>query len=343
MLTEFPASAYGKMINATFTAPIWAKNAHIQTIYPKYFIRRNSLAFERKRVDTPDGDFLDLGLLFPANTKSVKAVVVLFHGLEGSQQSHYIQHLSETLYAQDMGVVVMHFRGCSGELNRTVRAYHSGETTDARFCIDWIKANYMQSGQAYESAPLFAVGFSLGGNMLLKLLGEKHTNDFSAAVSVSAPIDLSASSEAINKGFARQYQAHLLRTMQQNVINKMAIMDLRPHVQLDAHGIKQLTSFRLFDEYVTSKLHGFVDADDYYAQSSAMPFLTTIDTPTLVLHAADDPFMDARVIPKEAQLSQSVAYELSQNGGHVGFMHGNPFEPSLWLPSRISAFFQEFL
>jgi predicted alpha/beta-fold hydrolase len=342
--------AYGRISESQFNAPRWARNAHVQTIYPKFFMRKEAIhrellidgeiPFKRVRLDTPDNDFLDLALLFPPKERQVKAIAVLFHGLEGSQNSHYIRHLAGTLLKQDIATVLMHFRGCSGEINRTARAYHSGETSDAKYCIDWIKREYL-SGDT--PPPFFAVGFSLGGNMLLKLLGEETHSGITAAVSVSAPIDLSASSQAINIGFAKRYQSHLLATMQNNLIQKMAKMDLRPYIQLSANDVRQLNSFRLFDEYVTSRLHGFKDANDYYAKSSAMQFLPSINTPTLILHAADDPFMDERVIPKQKQLSKHIAYELSTHGGHVGFMAGSPLQPTLWLPQRISAFFQEFL
>jgi hypothetical protein len=230
----------------------------------------------------------------------------------------------------------MHFRGCSGEINRRPRAYHSGETADPQHCIEWIKASYPQ-------AKLFAAGFSLGGNMLLKLLGEQHNSAIAAAVSVSAPIQLSASAYAINRGIAKRYQSHLLKTMQQNLSLKMQSIDMRPHLALRADEVKNLTTFRSFDEHVTSRLHGFEGADDYYANASAMRFLKNINTPTLVLHAADDPFMDERVIPNTSQLSTSIAYELSHHGGHVGFVYGTLRTPRLWLPERIVSFFQEYL
>lgn len=327
---------FGKITPADFQAPLWARNAHIQTIFPKFFLRTPNVGFKRVRIDTPDGDFLDLGLLLPASTRPPEKIAVLFHGLEGSEKSHYIQHLASTLYERDIATVVMHFRGCSGEINRMPRAYHSGETSDARHFLLWINKTYPQ-------ADLVAAGFSLGGNMLLKLLGETDGLGIKAAVSVSAPIQLSASSDAINKGFSRRYQSHLLKTMRQNLLEKMSAIDMRAHLQINDNEVESLNTFRLFDEHVTSKLHGFENADDYYAKSSAMPFIKNISLPTVLIHAQDDPFMDERVIPDVAQLSPSTAYELSQYGGHVGFMYGTPHAPRLWLPRRITEFFQEYL
>ncbi|WP_371194330.1 hydrolase [Glaciecola sp. SC05] len=330
------STQFGKVSKAQFEAPLWARNSHIQTIYPKFFLRTPKIPFESVRIDTPDGDFLDLGLLLPGSKQAPKTIAVLFHGLEGSQNSHYIQHLAEMLLKQNIASIVMHFRGCSGVINRRPRAYHSGETTDAQHCVKWIR-------QTFPEAQLLAAGFSLGGNMLLKLLGESDGLGFKAAVSVSAPIQLAASAEAINKGFAKRYQSHLLKSMRQNLQEKMTAIDMRPHLHVTAKELGNLKSFRLFDEHVTAKLHGFKDADDYYTKASAMPFLQNIRLPTLILHAKDDPFMDERVIPSTSQLSLSTAYEISQHGGHVGFMYGQPLAPKLWLPERISAFFQECL
>jgi len=321
---------------AKFTAPLWARNAHIQTIYPKLFLRTPNVHFKSVRIDTSDGDFLDLGLSMSPSGQPPKVIAVLFHGLEGSQKSHYIQHLVVKLHEHGIASIVMHFRGCSGVINNRPRAYHSGETDDAQQCLLWIKNTYPQ-------AVLFAAGFSLGGNMLLKLLGESGDQNLKAAVSVSAPIKLAASSDAINKGFAKRYQSHLLKTMQQNLVEKMSVMDMRSHLNIKREDVGRLSTFRLFDEHVTSKLHGFDDANDYYAKSSAMSLIKKIQLPTLIIHSQDDPFTDERVIPEASQLSLKTAYEISRYGGHVGFVQGSPWAPKLWLPERITQFFQEHL
>ena len=369
---EAKASQYGKISRSEFVAPYWAKNPHIQTIFPKFVFKAPQVSFERQRINTPDGDFLDLGVLLPnddeqnsnqqnadeQNTNSshpqtsnlqppyIKQtsmrIAVLFHGLEGSENSHYIQHLAHHLSEQNIATIVMHFRGCSGEVNRTPRAYHSGETSDAQHCLAWIR-------EKFPTAQVFAVGFSLGGNMLLKLLAENTDIDLQAAVSVSAPICLSASSQAINKGFAKRYQKHLLKSMQQNLLSKMAKIDMRAHLDIQPEDVEGLSTFWLFDEHVTSKLHGFINADDYYARCSALPMLKNIQIPSLIIHAADDPFMDSRVIPNADQLSDFTAYELSEHGGHVGFFYGAGLSSLLsahssaqfWLPQRIIGFIQE--
>jgi predicted alpha/beta-fold hydrolase len=332
-MTNAAKTRFGQITTSSFNAPIWAANAHLQTIFPKFFIRAPQIAFKSKRIDTPDGDFLDLAINLPHGAKTM---AVLFHGLEGSKDSHYILHLVEALQAQGIASLVMHFRGCSGEINQTPRAYHSGEIGDALHTLQWI-------GDTFSDLRLFTIGFSLGGNMLLKLISEHSELPIEGAVSVSAPLDLAASSQAINQGFARKYQAHLLKSMKATLSTKMQRLDMRPHLSLSIDEVEQLDSFYAFDEHVTSKLHGFVDAKDYYQRASALPDLHKITVPTLILHAADDPFMDARVIPTPEQISPSVAYELSKRGGHVGFLYGNIWQPKFWLPTRIIAFIQEHL
>lgn len=324
---------FGKIKTASFTSPWWAQNAHLQTIYPKFFLGTPEISFIHKRIDTPDGDFLDLALNIPENAE---ALVLLFHGLEGSKDSHYIRHLSYALSQMEIASVVMHFRGCSGEVNRMPRAYHSGEVTDAQCTLKWII-------NQYSHLKLFTVGFSLGGNMLLKLLSQAHQFPIEAAVSVSAPLNLAASADTINRGFARAYQAHLLKSMKATLLAKMQIIDMSAHLALNQEQVRRLNSFREFDQHVTSRLHGFVDASDYYQKASALPDLHKVITPTLLLHATDDPFMDSRVIPSEDQLSPTLAYELSQTGGHVGFLCGTLRTPKLWLPQRITQFISEYL
>ncbi|MFC3122620.1 hydrolase [Agaribacter flavus] len=324
---------FGKVSQSQFVAPVWAKNRHFQTIWPKYAIPVPKLNTIQERVATSDGDFVDLAWYLPPEPK---AIAVVFHGLEGSIHSHYIGHLFSTLYRAGMGAVLMHFRGCSGELNLTPRAYHSGDTEDANYILKHVK-------QRYVDTKLFCVGFSLGGNMLLKLLAEPKEHPVVSAVAVSAPIDLHACAEAINTGFSALYQSHLLKSMKANVLLKMQHVDMTRYLNLTREEIKALSSFRDFDEHITARLHGFASADDYYSKCSAISCLQAINIPTLMLHAADDPFMDNRVIPNNEQLSNSLAYELSAHGGHVGFVHGSPVKPRLWLPERITKFIKAFL
>jgi hypothetical protein len=330
-------SKFGKVVSSTFQAPRWARNAHIQTIWPRYLIKKPELNTQNERITTPDGDFLDIAWCLPDNilAQSAKGVVVVFHGLEGSVNSHYARHLINRIKEDGFIVALMHFRGCSHESNITPRAYHSGETVDPIQTISHVK-------QRYPNLPVFAVGYSLGGNMLLKLLSETAGQKvLCAAVAVSAPLLLAECAFRMQRGFSRLYQHYLLNSMKNKLLEKMQCLDIRRALDIDAGNVKALSTFREFDQDVTAKLHGFEGADDYYEHCSAMPMLKNITTNTLVLHSRDDPFMTEAVVPSENQLSNSVAYELSEKGGHVGFLHGTPFKPKLWLQERISEFLEE--
>ena len=309
-------TAFGQIKSFAFAAPWWAKNRHVQTIYGRYFGQHPTIAFEPERVELEDGDFIDLA--WAPKPTQCKGLLILFHGLEGSKDSHYIKHAVYVL-SQQYHCVVMHFRGCSGAINRTHRAYHSGETSDPKVIISLLQIRYPKQ-------PLYAMGFSLGGNMLCKLNAEYGAmNPLSGSVVVSAPLRLDACADAINHGFAKVYERRLLRSMQANLKEKMQTMDYTGKVRISIQEIEQLSSFERFDENVTAPLHGYAGAQDYYTQCSGLSFLHAIEKPTLLIHALDDPFMNEEVIPSEHQLSPSVAYELSQNGGHVGFFTGLPW------------------
>jgi predicted alpha/beta-fold hydrolase len=330
-------STFGKVVSSTFKAPKWARNPHVQTIWPRYLIKKPELNIANERISTPDGDFLDIAWCVPDHieAKDAKGVVVVFHGLEGSINSHYARHLIKRIQGDGFIVALMHFRGCSHEVNMTPRAYHSGETVDPMQTIAHVK-------KRYPDLPMFAIGYSLGGNMLLKLLSDTAGQKvLCAAVAVSAPLLLAECALRMQRGFSRLYQYYLLNSMKNNLLVKMKRIDMYHLLNVNEREIKGLTTFREFDQEVTSQLHGFDGADDYYAQSSALPMLKNITTNTLVLHAKDDPFMTEAVIPSDNQLSKSIAYELSEKGGHVGFLHGTPFAPKLWLQDRISQFLNE--
>ena len=324
---------FGKIVSSGYQSPAWCKNRHVQTIWGKYGVRRAPIAWRLERFALPDNDYVELA--WAPEPNQVKGVVTLFHGLEGSKDSHYIQDAVAAFADTDYQVVLMHFRGCHGEPNLTHRAYHSGETSDAL-----VFAKALQT--RFPNTPLFAVGFSLGGNMLMKLAGETGADcPFVSCVSVSAPLRLDQCADAIQQGFARVYEAKLLRSMQANLRAKMASMDYQGKVRVSAATVKNLDTFTKFDENVTAPLHGYAGADDYYQKCSGLQFLKSIQAPTLVLHALDDPFMNHNVVPKVQELSPSVAYELSRRGGHVGFLTGSPWRMGSWLQTRIPDFIEE--
>lgn len=325
----------GKKYPAAYQAPAWCKNPHLQTIWPRFFGLRKIVPVTMERIDTPDDDFIDLA--WGPAPQETQAVIVLFHGLEGSKDSHYIQDMLQACIGQPWQVVLMHFRGCSGEPNRTHRAYHSGETADALWLSQELR-------KRYPTIPFCAVGYSLGGNMLLKLAGEtKAENPFSMCVSVSAPLRLDECAKAIANGFAQVYQRKLLNSMRKMLRQKFALLDYQGKVRINESQINNLDTFEKFDENITAPLHGFASANDYYQKCSGMQFLKSITVPTLVIHALDDPFMNEAVVPGEQALSPSVAYEYSRRGGHVGFAQGKPWSTSTWLGTRLVSFITEQL
>lgn len=327
--------AHGKVIKSAFRAPAWAKNRHVQTIWPRFVQKRMPLEYTMERVSLPDGDFLDLA--WGPKPKKLSGMVVMFHGLEGSINSHYANDMMAQLSRDGWQVVLMHFRSCSGEPNVTPRAYHSGETQDACFVLSLLEARF-------PNLPKVGIGFSLGGNMLLKLLGENPSQHWlTAAISISAPLKLVECANSIEQGFSRVYQKYLLASMKRTLRKKMAKMDYRSLIQLSEKDVDSIENFRQFDDLVTAPLHGFDDALDYYEKCSAFRFLSAIHCPTLILHAIDDPFMNPLVVPTEADLARKVTVELSETGGHVGFMHGNMFNPKVWLHERARQFVAEYL
>jgi predicted alpha/beta-fold hydrolase len=319
-----------------YQAPWWLPGGHSQTIYAAMLARRARVAYRRERWETPDGDFIDLdwitesSVISRQSSRSEQPLVVLFHGLEGSSRGHYALALMAELRSRGMRGVVAHFRGCSGEPNRMPRAYHSGDAEE----IDWILRRLCER----NAGPLFAAGISLGGNALLKWLGESGaaaTAVVERAAAVSAPLDLMAAGDALGRGFNLLYARHFLVTLKAKSIAK-----LERHPGLyDAPRVRAARTLREFDDLVTAPLHGFRDTDDYWTRASSKPGLKNIRVPTLVINARNDPFLPAPALPGPADVSGAVTLEQPEEGGHVGFVSG-PFPGRLdWLPRRILGFF----
>jgi predicted alpha/beta-fold hydrolase len=315
----------------------WLKNNHFQTLYPALFRKITAPLLRRERLITPDGDFVDIDWC----GEGEMPLIILLHGLTGSSQSVYIKGLQHILLAQNFRSVALNFRGCSGEPNNSAQCYHSGETDDIHFLYQTLR-------QREPNTLLGAIGFSLGGNVLLKWLGKKQTElTLFAAIAVSVPLVLSVCSTKLDSGFSKFYRMNLLREL------KTYIADKHQHLnkigrKYDADKIKclgdlsKITSFWEYDERVVAKLHGFKDAQDFYTRSSSRQFLKTITVPTLIIQALDDPFMTKEVIPKSEELAICVQLEITQAGGHVGFVSGkNPFKPMYWLEQRIPEFLHQ--
>jgi len=307
-----------------FESACCRSNPHIQTLWPSLFRRSITLTLQRERIELPDGDYVDLD--WGENTHG--PVAIIFHGLEGSGKSGYVCGLMNALNHQGWRTVVMNFRGCSGEPNRLARAYHSGDTGDIGFIINLLR-------QRIPNETMVAVGYSLGGNALLKYLGETGSyNKLEAAVAVSVPFDLDNAAQTLRQSALGLYQHHLLKSLKQTVLNKQMLLE--PIIDINA-ALKSKT-FHEFDHIVTAQLHGFSGVDDYYASSSSKQYIAAIQTPTLILHAQDDPFLSPSAIPNSKDLPNSVELSVSSHGGHVGFIDKHGY----WLERRIPNFLSHF-
>ena len=317
------------IVKSEFKPARFTSNRHIQTLLPTFWRGNSDIDSEFQQLTLPDGDFLDLAWnKIPA--RNVKEpIVVIFHGLEGSINSPYAKGLMYALNQLGWYVVLMHFRNCTERVNLAARTYHSGETTDASYFLAWLRDSYPQ-------APLFAVGYSMGGNMLLKLLGEKKKKiPLSAAVAVSVPLLMNVCADQMRRGFSKVYQYHLLQKMKRHLLRKFQQFDYQDLIGLSQEDVQQIKDFWGFDSAFTAPINGFEDARDYYTKSSARQYLAEIQLPTLIIQAVDDPFMTPEVIPQEDELSNCVCLELSDKGGHVGFVSGNLWRPRFWLEERI--------
>jgi predicted alpha/beta-fold hydrolase len=307
---------------SAFRPAWWLPGPHLQTLYPSLFRRRIIPPLSRQRLELPDGDFIDIDWTGPADGRPV----LVLHGLEGSLESHYAGALLARLAGAGLHAGLLYFRGRSGEPNRLPRSYHSGDTADLDHVVTTLRETRPQ-------LPVALVGFSLGGNVLLKWLGERGSAaPASTAVAVSVPFDLDRAARRLERGFSRIYRNHLLAKLRQTVIMKAA--QHRPPVPLE--DLSRLRSFHAFDDAITAPLHGFAGVDDYYSRSSSGRYLAAIRVPTLILQARDDPFLPPEALPAGQDLGPAVTLELSEHGGHAGFVAGrNPFAPVYWLEQRI--------
>ena len=308
-----------------YAAPWWLPGGHLQTLCAA--LRpppRPELS--RERWATPDGDFVDVDFCGPRAGR----LLVLFHGLEGGSDSHYARALAAQASAAGWRVAIPHWRGCSGEPNKLARAYHSGDSDEA----DWILKAFRQTG-------LSCVGVSLGGNVLLKWLGERGEAASALvrrAVAVSAPLDIAAAGEALDRGLNRLlYTRMFLATLKPTSLAKLEVF---PGLY-DGARLRAARTFREFDDLVTAPLHGFRDTDDYWARASSKAYLERIRVPTLLLNARNDPFLpEQALLAATRRAAASVVLEFPRTGGHAGFLSG-PFPGRHdWLPRRILDFLQ---
>ena len=309
-----------------YQSPLWLPSGHLQTIYPALAIRKPAVAYRRERWDAADGDFVDVDFVDGAPGAPC---VVLFHGLEGSSHSHYARALMAAVAARGWSGAVPHFRGCSGEANRAPRFYHSGDARE----IDWI----VRRLRARSSGRLYAAGVSLGGNALLRWLGESQSQAgiVDAACAVSAPLDLARGGASLSSGLNMLYTRMFLQSLKPKCLAKL---EQFPGL-FDRQRLLAARDLYEFDNVVTAPLHGYRDTDDYWDRASAKHVLGDITVPTLVLNAKNDPFLPGIHLPKRA--ASCVTLEYPEHGGHVGFAAGAPPGRLDWLPQRLLGFLEQ--
>jgi hypothetical protein len=351
--TARAAAAIEATVDATiellYRAPLWLPNRHVQTIVPSLFARRPAVSFRRERWDTPDGDFIDLDWVQHDGPQAVSSLTagamphipadtaplfVLFHGLEGSSGSHYAASLMAAAREYGWHGVVPHFRSCSGPLNRMPRFYHLADSNE----VDWV----LRRLRAAHRGPIVAAGVSLGGNVLLRWLGERRDEAASvvaAAAAISTPIDVHAGGRALSQGFGMVYTRNFLKTLKQKAEQKLAQF---PGL-FDRDAMLASRTMYDFDNVVTAPLHGFRDTNDYWSRATTRPLLSGITVPTLVLNARNDPFLPAEALPAKHEVSASVELDQPEHGGHAGFMTG-PFPGRIdWLSQRVLGYLEQYV
>ncbi|MCI2809311.1 YheT family hydrolase [Eoetvoesiella caeni] len=348
--------------------PLWLPNCHVQTMYGALAARYHRISFVRERVDTPDGDFIDFDWvgpgLFPektagnvvshedpglSNTAARRwmqeadwaclpnapetPALILFHGLEGSSKSHYAQAIAQHFRARGWIVVIAHFRGCSGYVNRMARAYYSGDSDDVGFMFDTVFARVPQ-------ASWHAAGVSMGGNAMLKYLGEQHGTAarLAACAAVSVPLDLVAGGNSLSDTIMGRYfySRYFLKSIKRKVFEKAK----RFPGTIDTYKLGGVRTIREFDDMYTAPMHGYKNALDYWTRASSKPWLKELTLPTLVLNARNDPFVPEPSLPGTSDCSDTVLLHQPAEGGHAGFITGSFPGHIGWLPARMARYFE---
>jgi len=322
------------LIESTYRAPLWLPGAHLQTIAAARLVPQPRVEYRRERWDAPDGDFVDVDFALPEPDDLKAPVLVLFHGLEGCSQSHYARTTMRAAADRGWRGLVPHFRGCSGEPNRLPRAYHSGDSEEG----DWI---LRAAARRYPAARLYAVGISLGGNMLAKWLGERGTDAcfVTAAASIGSPLDLAAGGAALARGFNLLYTKMFLATLKGKALEKIA----RFPGFASADAVRASRNLYDFDNAYTAPVHGFRNTDEYWARASGKPHLAGVEVPHLVLNARNDPFVPAASLPRPQDASRHVLLEQPEEGGHIGFARGSLPGDLGYLPERLFRLFEQGL
>jgi predicted alpha/beta-fold hydrolase len=314
------------LIETDYKPPLFFKNRHVNTIYSSLFRKTKPLSFKRKRIETLDEDFLDIDLIENGSRK----IVILCHGLEGSSDSKYIQATAKLLSLNGYSVAAMNYRFCSGEINRQLVTYHSGKTDDLHTVINFVLPNYDS---------VYLVGFSLGGNLILKYNGDglfSLSPKIKANVAISVPVDLKGSSISLKRFENILYRWRFLRTLSK----KMHLKHQQFPNELDVAPLKKVKTLTDFDDFFTSKINGFKDAEDYYLKASSKQFISNISKPTLLINALDDPFLSESCFPiSEAKENSNFFLMTPFQGGHVGFISEGAF---YWSEYQILNFLNNY-
>ena len=320
-----------RIFPSNFKPAWWLKNRHAQTMYPAFpWAGAPKIRVRSEKLELPDGDITVVDWMDSSpEPDSGAPILIVLHGLEGSADSPYARMLLKSAAQQGWRAAVLHFRDCGDYRNRLPRRYHAGETNDIRYFLESLRA----SG---HEGPMVAAGYSLGGNVLLKYLGENGlSTPLDAAAAVSVPLNLHDSALALSTGFSRLYQYHLIKRMKKAVRRKFD----QYTAAFDWHRTMAAKTFAELDDAITAPLHGFSGKDEYYDRCSSVGFLSDIRRPTLIINSLDDPFMTPAAVPAVEKLSDSVQMELSDHGGHVGYISGGtPWKPNYYLPGRIIEF-----
>ena len=329
------AAEGGRFAPRPFRPAWWLRGPHAQTVAGRYLRPRTGVRYRRERMDTPDGDFLDLdwaSLDGRAGPGDGAPYVVVVHGLEGSAESAYVKETCRALWDRGIRSVAMNFRSCGGEPNRLPRFYHAGDTGDVAFVLELLAARW-------PGVPLGAVGFSLGANVLLKYLGERGPESrIRAAAAISIPFDLGAGADKLASSVTgRFYTGVFIRSLRAKYRQKRALIG----DACDDARVLSARTFREWDDAATARLHGFRDVDDYYGSSSSKGFLGRIRVPTLLVHAADDPFVPPEAIPHDTiRANPALHAAIVAHGGHVGFVAGQPGRPEFWAETEAARFLE---
>ncbi|MFL2603246.1 MAG: YheT family hydrolase [Flavobacteriaceae bacterium] len=314
------------VIKTDYKPPLLFKNRHINTIYSSLFRKTKRPSFKRKRIETLDDDFLDIDFI----ENGSKKIVILCHGLEGSSDSKYIQATAKLLSLNGYSVAAMNYRFCSGEINRQLVTYHSGKTDDLHAVIKYLLPNYDS---------VYLVGFSLGGNLILKYNGDglfSLSPKIKANVAISVPVDLKGSSISLKRCENILYRWRFIRTLSK----KMHLKHQQFPNELDVAPLKKVKTLTDFDDFFTSKINGFKDAEDYYLKASSKQFIPNITKPTLLINALDDPFLSESCFPiVEAKENSKFNLMTPSFGGHVGFISKGAF---YWSEIQILNFLNSY-